>query len=625
VAGDRNVPSGVLYRLGELLAGGGIVAWEVDPTTLRFIGATPLMDSVFGGPHQVAEGWLWGDHVHPDDRDAATKSLIRALTEGGDHELEYRAAGDGPDVWIRDVIRIDRNEQGRRRVAGVMVDVSRLRRAEADLQAKEYLYRQLVEMASDILFRTDVTGHFTFVNRPAVALFGYQERELLAMHYLELILPAHHEHVRGSLERQFRDRIPNTHLEFAAAAKDGTVIWIEQNTQLIVEQSRVTGFQAIARDVTERRGAQEALAESERRYRLLAENALDLIGLYTPSGRLLYASPSHERVLRRRADELEGATLFDLVDERDATAARAAVRAVVERGQPVRLEVRMPTRGGGTVLLDALISVVRDEHGDRVLLVGRDITARREAEFDLDRERQRAARLTVIDEVRTTFLHAVAHDLRSPVTAILGSAATLLHRDVAIGPENERALLRAIESNARRLERMLTDLLDLDRLDQGRVDADRRPVEVGARLQEILAEWTEAGGREVALRANVGEATIDPVMLERIVLNLLSNAARYSPADGSITLRAEWAARERSALMVTVEDAGPGVPAELRTAVFERFRRAPGSEGEPGMGIGLWLVAAFAALHGGSAWVEDRVGGGAAFKVLLRDAAPSDE
>jgi PAS domain S-box-containing protein len=151
-----------------------------------------------------------------------------------------------------------------------MVDISRARRAEAELQDREHTYRQLVENATDILFRTDVFGRFTFVNSTAVARSGYERDELVGKSYLELIRPDHRQHVRQVLERQYRDRDPNAYVEFVAVAKDGTEAWIGQNTQLLEERGRVTGFQAISRDVTERRRAEEALAESERRYRLLS-------------------------------------------------------------------------------------------------------------------------------------------------------------------------------------------------------------------------------------------------------------------------------------------------------------------------------------------------------------------
>jgi PAS domain S-box-containing protein len=501
-----------------------------------------------------------------------------------------------------------------------MVDISRARRAEAELQDREHTYRQLVENATDILFRTDVFGRFTFVNSTAVARSGYERDELVGKSYLELIRPDHRQHVRQVLERQYRDRDPNAYVEFVAVAKDGTEAWIGQNTQLLEERGRVTGFQAISRDVTERRRAEEALAESERRYRLLADNALDLIGLYSPAGDMLYASPSHERVLGWSAEEMTTRALFDLVDERDEPAVREAIRAVLGSHVPSHLDIRMPTRDGSIVLLDTLVSAVRDDNGPRALIVARDITARRETESRLAGERATVSRLQILDEVRKTFVLALAHDLRAPVTAIQGSAATLLRTDLGLDDEQEHALLRAVLSNARRLERMLTDLLDLERLDRGQIGADRRKVDVAERLDAIVTDWIEAGGRAIDVSVEVSEAWIDAVMLDRIMLNLLSNAARHAPLGDYIGVRARWAPTEPDALLVTVEDSGPGVPPDMKEAVFERFRRGPGSESEPGVGIGLWLVASFARLHRGEAWIDDRVGGGAAFNVILRDA-----
>jgi K+-sensing histidine kinase KdpD len=247
-----------------------------------------------------------------------------------------------------------------------------------------------------------------------------------------------------------------------------------------------------------------------------------------------------------------------------------------------------------------------------------DVTGHRLAEdalrTALGREREAAARLRALDEMKTTFLHAVSHELRTPLAAILGSALTLDRDDIQLSEEDARDLVRRLASNARRLDRLLGDLLDLDRLDRGILEPKRRVVDVGDVLRSA-ANSPALADHPVDVIAPRLLADIDQAMLERIVENLLANAARHTPAGTRVWVRVE---RAPGGLTLVVEDAGPGVPEALRGGVFEPFRQGPQQAmHSPGVGIGLSLVAQFARLHHGRAWVEDRLGGGARFMVFL--------
>jgi signal transduction histidine kinase len=234
------------------------------------------------------------------------------------------------------------------------------------------------------------------------------------------------------------------------------------------------------------------------------------------------------------------------------------------------------------------------------------------------REREATQRLRALDEMKNTFLQAVSHDMRTPLTSILGSAVTLEQAGLDLPREDVVDLLQRIASNARKLERLLSDLLDLDRLQRGIITPQRRRTDVGALVREAVREFEQLGGREVLFVSPELPADVDPPKVERIVENLLSNASRHTPSDRRIWARVE---RTDDGILLTVEDEGDGVPDDLKDAIFEPFRQGPGpATTSPGVGVGLSLVARFAELHGGRAWVEDRPGGGASFKVLLAES-----
>ncbi len=304
--------------------------------------------------------------------------------------------------------------------------------------------------------------------------------------------------------------------------------------------------------------------------------------------------------------------------------------AIATPGEDRHLEYRALGPQGETLWLRDLVNVHTDARGSlqlRGLII--DITQRERAEQALRRserkyleafrrEREATQRLRTLDEMKNTFLEAVSHDLRTPLTSILGSALTLEQEGMELPREDAQDLLRRIAANARKLERLLSDLLDLDRLQRGIVAPQRRPTDIGELVMRVMAESDLLEERRIEVDAPSLVVGVDAAKVERIVENLLVNAIRHTSPESRLWVRIQ---AEDEGVLIVVEDDGPGVPDELKEAVFEPFRQGPGpATASPGVGVGLSLVARFAELHGGSAWVEDRPGGGASFRVFLPPA-----
>jgi len=324
----------------------------------------------------------------------------------------------------------------------------------------------------------------------------------------------------------------------------------------------------------------------------------------------------------------QGRAWGDHVHEADRDAARLAVRWARDEGRDTTLEYRVRTPSGENVWVRDLIHVVQRSRGPRQLRgLMVDITERKQAEQALQaserkyseafrREREAAQQLRALDDMKNTFLEAVSHDLRTPLTSILGSAITLERANMSLPPEDAVDLVRRIASNARKLERLLGDLLDLDRLQRGIVSPQRRPTEVGELIRRAVDETEDRNGHDLTVEVEPFVISLDAPKVERIVENLVTNALRHTPPGAEVWVRA---VPEDGGLLLMVEDDGTGIPPELREEIFEPFRQAPGSATghSPGVGVGLSLVKRFAELHGGRAWVEDRPGGGASFRVYV--------
>jgi signal transduction histidine kinase len=231
----------------------------------------------------------------------------------------------------------------------------------------------------------------------------------------------------------------------------------------------------------------------------------------------------------------------------------------------------------------------------------------------LERERQTVKRLQELDELKNTFLSAVSHELRTPLSVILGSAMTLAARGETLGEEGSRQLLASLVDSSHKLDSLLTDLLDLDRLTRGVLELRRQPTDIGELVRRVL-DTLPLDGRTTSVETEPVVIEVDAAKVERIAENLIANAARHTPVETPVWVRVVKA--EGGASLI-VEDAGPGIPADMRETIFEPFRRGAEAPYVPGTGIGLSLVSRFAVLHGGRAWVEERDGGGASFRVFL--------
>ena len=331
------------------------------------------------------------------------------------------------------------------------------------------------------------------------------------------------------------------------------------------------------------------------------------------------------------AGRWEGRAWGDHIMDADRSLAVAEIRRAIAEGVDVSAEYRVRTATGDTLWMRDLVHVVHGRQGARQvrgLII--DITERKQAEQTLReserkyseaflREREAAEQLRALDAMKNTFLEAVSHDLRTPLTSILGSALTLEQSGLELPPDDALDLVHRIAANARKLERLLGDLLDLDRLQRGIVTPQRRPTDVAELIARVVAEVENPDRRLIDTDAGPMTASIDGPKVERIVENLIANALRHTPPEAHIRV---WSSEQDDGVVIGVDDAGPGIPEAARESIFEPFEQTagPAIEHSPGVGIGLSLVRRFAELHGGRAWVEPRAGGGSSFRVFLPNA-----
>jgi PAS domain S-box-containing protein len=363
----------------------------------------------------------------------------------------------------------------------------------------------------------------------------------------------------------------------------------EEDAQLIDLVSTI-GAQLGA--LVARKRTEDVLSESEARYRLLAENATDLISVTTPDGTLKYVSPAAEAILGYEPEVVVGRRAFEFVHPDDSDAvSRVYARVLEARGLVTTPPYRVRRGDGSYVWIESTVRAVHDpESGELVELQasGRDVTERKSAEEALRES----------DLLKTTLLRAVSHDFRSPLTAIMAAAEACA--SPTIGEEGRKELSSVIVSQASRLAALVEKLLDLSRLEAGQAD----PRRVWCSMEELLDAALEQIAGDVGLfdlriEPRLPNILVDPAQLERAFANLFENARRF--ADGkAVEVSAE---NRRGRLVVRVADNGPGIPREERERVFEAFYRSERTTGQ-GSGLGLAIVKGFVELNGGRVYVE---------------------
>jgi PAS domain S-box-containing protein len=402
---------------------------------------------------------------------------------------------------------------------------------------------------------------------------------------------------------------------------------------------RAGGLAAAGPEPTGRARGKGWLPGAEERYRALSEQipAVLYSEVHAPGGSVIYHSPQNRGLLGYTPEEaMQPGFWKSLVHPQDRERVLAEDERCERTGDPWHVEYRVFAKDGRVVWLRDHAVLVRGEHGEPDFWQGYyiDITEQKRAEDTLrqalererqalERERQAAHQLRALDAMKNTFLDAVSHELRTPLATVIGIALTLKRAGSRLAEEDTVDLVDRLVANAGKLDRLLTDLLDLDRLSKGIVAPQRSRTDLAALVSRVATEWRQRSGRRLEVVVEPVVAWVDAAKVERVVENLLANAGRHTTPDTPVWVRV---ARRGEGVLLAVEDAGGGVPRELRAALFEPFRQGPGTHAHtPGVGIGLSLVARFAELHGGRAWVQDRPGGGASFRVLLPDPAQPAE
>ncbi len=480
-------------------------------------------------------------------------------------------------------------------------------------------YRELFENVSDIIYTTDLDANFVSLNRAAEQITGYRREEALKMNLLQIVPYGQRSKVQEIIDRARFGDLPAVQ-ELDIIARDGRTLTLDVSMKLLIRNGRPIGALGIARDVTARKAAEQALRQAERKYRTIFENSVE--GIYQSSleGRLISCNPAMARIFGYASPEEFMVDVTDPNTQVYVDPGRRAefVKLVQENGVISEFESQVYRKDGSVIWTSETARAVYDKQGGISCFEGflEDVTQRKRAEDELCRARDAAE---AASRAKGEFLANMSHEIRTPMNSIIGMTELLLETRL---DSEQREYLETIRTSADSLLMLINDILDLSKVEAGRLEL--HPVDFSLRdslstTLSVLALRAHQKGLELGcnILPDVPDSLNgDPERLRQIVINLVGNAIKFTD-KGEVIVHIESEVRDpsRATLHFRITDTGIGIPSEKLEVIFEAFVQADGSTTRRfgGTGLGLAISSKLVELMQGEIWAESAPGQGSCF------------
>jgi PAS domain S-box-containing protein len=478
----------------------------------------------------------------------------------------------------------------------------------------------IVESSDDAIIGKDLQGVVTSWNAGAERLFGYQACEMVGQPIMRLI-PLERQQEEEEILSHVKRGENVKHFDTVRVRKDGSTVAISVTVSPINDSNgKIVGASKVARDITERKRAEEAQRSSEARYRMLFDYAPDGIVIVDSKGYYLDANASICRMLGYTRDEIIGLNATDIVAAAEIPRIGEALDVIKSKADYQR-EWQLRRKDGAVFAVDTIAAAMPDGN---LLAMIRDITERKQAQAQIQqlnseleqRVIERTAQLESANKELEAFSYSVSHDLRAPLRAVDGFSQAVLEDYGPQLPEEGRQDLQTIRRCAQKMGQLIDDLLTFSRL--SRLPLSKDAVDTGKLVRGALEELSlQRQGRQIDIRIGaLPPCQADAALLKQVWLNLLSNALKYTGKREAAVVEI-GCAREKEQDVYFVRDNGTGFDMRYAHKLFGVFQRLHRAEDYEGTGVGLAIVQRVIHRHGGRVWAESKVNCGTTFYFTL--------
>ena len=622
------------YRLlfAEMVVGFALleVIYDEDgkPCDHRYLELNPAFETHSGLSRDRALGKTIREAI-PDIEPFWIETYGKVATTG--ESVHFENYVQALQKWFE--VTAFRTRQGQ--VAVTFADISERKRAEEELYRSRQMLQSILDTIPQRVFWKDRNSVYLGCNRALATDAGLNNpAESIGKNDFDLSWSATAEHYRADDKLVMEKGLAKLNFDEPLSRPDGDVRWIRTNKlPLRDREGKVTGVIGTYEDITERKRAEEALHESEERYRLLFERNLAGVFRYTAEGRVADANDAYAHVLGYPSGkELAGLCRSDLFF--DAADAERIWARLQEKKALTDLEVRLKRKDGNAVWVLENVSCVGGETGTPFLVEGTciDITERKRAEGEMRKAKEAAE---AANRAKSQFLANMSHEIRTPMNGVIGVAGLLL--DTQLTPE-QRQYAEIVRSSGEALLAVINDILDFAKIEARKLTLDTVDFDLRTVLEDaaaVLAIKASEKGLELTCELEPGTPWLlrgDPGRVRQVVVNLLGNAVKFT-AQGEVAIRVRSEAEgDRTAtLRFTVSDTGIGFQQDRASALFEPFIQADGSSTRRygGTGLGLTISKQLVEMMGGQIGVESDEGKGsrfwftAVFEKQPRPSAPA--
>jgi PAS domain S-box-containing protein len=600
---ERNFVSAVLDTAGALVV--------VQDTAGRVVRFNRACEAVSGFDiSDIVGRYLWETLIPHEDRAEAIAAFDKIRSGDFPVAFENRWRVNNGTLrriqWMATALLDGQNEVAFVIASGI--DVTLQREAEGTLRESEARYRQLIEGALGVVFTHDKEGRLISLNSYGAESLGYGMSDVVGHSLAEFMPVEDREDFDAYLQKVLT--AGEGQGTFRIRHRDGTQHVIAYRNRLIEAAERDAYVLGFGVDITEKVLAEESLSALTLQSNSILDSVGDGIFAVNLDGVATVVNPAASEMLGYKPEELLGKNIGDMlrISRQDGTLYphdKNAITDSLRQRTAIRVLTDVFWRKDGTCFPVEFVAcpILRDGTATGVVVAFTDETERR-----------------ALDKMKDEFISTVSHELRTPLTSMRASLGLISSGALASRPEKQAQMLNIAIDNTDRLVNLVNDILELERIGSGKTELHYTMCsaeDLMRRAVGLQAGTASKAGIEFTFDASDVNVWADPDRILQTLTNLISNAIKFSPAGGTIHMKARTLGSDEALLQV--EDSGRGIPGHLLESIFERFQQVDASDSRTkgGTGLGLAICRSIVAQHGGRIWAESQLGRGATLLFTL--------
>lgn len=496
---------------------------------------------------------------------------------------------------------------------GILIDISEINKVEKKLNESEQRYKDMAELLPVIIYEADLKLNLTYINQIAFKKFGYTKKDHNKNTKIyDFIADKDYKRAKEDLRNFFKGKKYKPQI-YQLKTKEGNDINVRINSRPIYKNEKIIGIRGVLHDITELVEAEKKLKESEAKFRTISEQALMGI-LIAQDNNVKYINKAYADILGYSIDEMmewEMEDAFNAVhpDDREFVLEQLAKKLRGEKNIFVQYQFRGIKKSGDIIWLENFSKTINYLGHTADLITIIDITKQKKAE-KIIREENKG--LKELDKLRKEFLDITAHELKNPLTSIIGAIQLLCELSKKELSADSLELLKIAKNGSERLRNIILNYLDLSRLETKKFEIIKRKLDLVKIVNRCIEDTTYLSKkRKHIINTNLPKEFYingDEYRIERAIINILSNSLKYTPPNGQIDINLE---KVNNSVKFSIKDSGIGLTKKEINVLFRKFSKIDRTSEEidldmEGTGLGLYISKEIIKLHNGEIWAESK-------------------